>query len=205
MILQSGKEAAKRVSGFVSRRYQVHAYNVELTIREVYGLQPNGQVDFGGSEYQPAELQRIRDFKRHSQDRYTWWGLPHGAYLVVFNESVALNTDEIAVLEPLERLVRSGATHATRFVRGVMEPVVALLDVPVGKVEIKQNARISSLRVFRMEDVPSSPTRPTARKPASRKLKKTSRKKSQKKKKAARKKVTKKQKQKKKRVGKKKR
>lgn len=150
MQLVSGKEAAQRIQKLVSEKHQVHAYAVELSAKQIYGLAPTGQVDFGGSEYVAAERQPVSTHQKHSQDNYQWWTLMHGAYLVEFNETLELAEDEMALLEPHERLLRAGAEHPALYLRGKQNPLTVLLSVASARVELKQNARISTLRVFRL-------------------------------------------------------
>ena len=169
MRMLTGKEGAKRVSGCISKRHQVHAYTVELTANQVYSLRATGAVDFGGSELLPAEPVPLPTFQKHSQDRYQWWTLVHGAYLVEFNETLDLRANETALLEPHERMLRAGAEHSTRFLRGKMDPVYAILNVTTGKVELKQNARISSLRFFSLDSASATPSPQTRKRPAKKK------------------------------------
>lgn len=150
MELVSGKEAVKRVHNLISEKHQVHAYAVELTAKGISSLNPTGEVDFGGSEFIPAQTAPIPTHQKHSQDRYQWWTLMHGGYTVEFNESIELAPDEIALLEPHERLLRTGASHAVHFLRGKISPLTTLLSVACARIQVKQNARISSLRVFRL-------------------------------------------------------
>ncbi|MBI4462239.1 MAG: hypothetical protein HY653_04970 [Acidobacteria bacterium] len=151
MQLLPGRLAVERVKNLISDKHQVHAYHVDLTARTIYGLNPTGEVDFGGSEYAPALRQELRTHQKHSQDRYQWWELPHGAYLVEFNEAVDLAENEIALLEPHERLLRAGASHPANFLRGPVNPVHTVLNVTSARIQIKQNARLAVLRVFRLD------------------------------------------------------
>ncbi|MFQ5724655.1 MAG: hypothetical protein ACE5G6_09180, partial [Terriglobia bacterium] len=156
MQLVSGKQAVQRVQNLVSEKHQVHAYAVELSAKQIYGLSPVGQVDFGGSEYVAAERQPVPTHQKHSQDKYQWWTLMHGAYLVEFNETLELAEDEIALLEPHERLLRAGAEHPSLYLRGKQNPLTILLSVSGAKMEVKQNARLSTLRVFRLAAAPGA-------------------------------------------------
>lgn len=148
MQLLPGKVAVQRVKNLINEKHQVHAYHVDLTAKNIYGLNPTGEVDFGGSEYAPAQRQEVHTHQKHSQDRYQWWELHHGAYVIEFNEALELADNEIALLEPHERLLRAGATHPANFIRGHIHPVHTLLSVTGPRVQIKQNARIAILRVF---------------------------------------------------------
>lgn len=164
MQLVSGKEAVQRVRTLINPQQQVHAYAVELTAKQLYNLNPTGEVDFGGSEYVAAERHPVATHQKHSQDKYQWWSLVHGAYQLEFNESLELADDEIALLEPHERLLRAGAEHPALFLRGKLNPLTTLLSVTCARVQIKQNARISTLRVFRLAGAPEGGAKPTKKK-----------------------------------------
>ena len=69
--------------------------------------------------------------------------------MLEFNEGLKLADNEIAILEPDDRLQRCGATHSTTFLRGQGERLETLLFVGTMSVQIKQNARVSRVRIFR--------------------------------------------------------
>lgn len=171
----SGKEAAARLTGIISPKFQVHGYSVDLTVARVYAVDPMGQVDFGGNEYSPAAHTAIVSQRRRPEDKYEWWDLGRGCYTVEFNEGMKLGDDEIAVLEPDERLLRAGASHATSWIRGQAAPLETLLFVGALSVLVKQNARIARLRVFRFDSAgaarpPKSPSAtPAAKKKSAKK------------------------------------
>jgi deoxycytidine triphosphate deaminase len=146
----SGKEAASRVTGMVSAKHQVHGYSVDLTVKNIFALDPTGRVDFGGGEYMPAGRIAVEPLRRNPEDKYQWWELGRGCYFVEFNETLELAPDEMALLEPDERLLRAGASHTSNFLRGRIAPVEALLQVEALTMLMKQNARVSRLRVFKL-------------------------------------------------------
>jgi hypothetical protein len=150
MELLPGKRAVARVAGVLSAKYQVHGYWVDLTIRNISGVDPTGRLDFGGGEYVPAGRMRIAPQPQRSADTYQWWDLPRGCYLIEFNETLNLAENEIALLEPDPRLLRTGATHSPIFLRGRVDPIDTLLDVQAQRLEVKQNARSSRLRIFQL-------------------------------------------------------
>jgi deoxycytidine triphosphate deaminase len=160
MELVQGKQAVKRVGNLLSPKHQVHGYAVDLTAKQISSLNPTGEVDFGGSEYVAAQPAPVPTHQKHSQDRYQWWTLVHGAYQVEFNETLELAPDEIALLEPHERLLRAGASHPAQFLRGTLDPLTVLLSVVSARIQIKQNARIATLRIFRLRDAPLAVTHP---------------------------------------------
>ena len=146
----SGKEAASRVTGMISAKHQVHGYSVDLTVKNIFALDPTGRVDFGGGEYMPAGRMAVAPLRRNPEDKYQWWELGRGAYFVEFNETLELPPDEMALLEPDERPLRAGASHTSNFLRGRIAPVEALLQVEALTMLMKQNARVSRLRVFKL-------------------------------------------------------
>jgi hypothetical protein len=150
MELLAGKEVALRVGGMISPKHQVHGYAVALSVKNVYAVDPTGQVDFGGGEYVAAGKLPVEPMRRNREDKYMWWELDRGSYFVEFNETLELAADEIAVLEPDERLIRAGAAHPPIYLRGRVMPVETLMNVAALRIAIKQNARISRVRVFRM-------------------------------------------------------
>jgi deoxycytidine triphosphate deaminase len=146
----SGKESAPRVTGMISAKHQVHGYAVGLTVKNIFALDPTGRVDFGGGEYMPAGRIAVQPFRRNPEDKYQWWELGRGCYFIEFNETLELAPDEMALLEPDERLLRAGASHTSNFLRGRIAPVEALLQVEALTMLVKQNARVSRLRVFKL-------------------------------------------------------
>jgi len=179
MNLLTGKEAVARVQGIVLPKFQVHGYAVDLTVRQLFALNPAGRVDFGGGGYIPAGLIPIGVTPRHPEDRYAWWDLTRGSYYVEFNESLELGEDEVALLEPHDRLLRAGASHASVFLRGRAAPVHALLEIGVLSLSIEQNARLSRVLIFRLG--PAAESAPRQRAARSANPRRTRRKKSAKK------------------------
>jgi len=170
----AGKDIATRVSGMISPKHQVHGYTVGLTVKNVYSVDPTGRVDFGGSEYSPAGKMPIVAQRGKMEDKYLWWDLGRGSYFIEFNETVELAADEFGYVEADDRLVRAGATHAPFFLRGRMAPVETLITVAALRVQVKQNARISRIRLFRAAGATSAsvPTAPAAKGAAKAKRKK---------------------------------
>jgi len=151
MQLISGKTAAGRISGILHPQYQVHGFAVHLTVRSVSSLDPTGQIDFGGGEYMPAERRELSAHTVRPEDTYRWWDLGRGPYFIVCNETLNLASDEIALIEPEDRLLRAGAWHVPLFVRGHVDPVELLLEVGVARLRMKENARIARVRLFRLD------------------------------------------------------
>jgi deoxycytidine triphosphate deaminase len=133
----------------ISPKHQVHGFTVDLTVKSISSVDPTGRVDFGGSEYSAAGKLPIVAQRRNLEDKYHWWDLGRGSYFIEFNETVELTPNEFGYLEPDDRLIRAGATHAPFFLRGRVAPLETLLTVDAVRLQVKQNARIARIRVFR--------------------------------------------------------
>ena len=175
MQLLSGKAAAAHISGILHPKYQVHGYSVHLTARKISSVDPTGQIDFGGSEYIAAGRMELAAHQLRPEDKYLWWELDRGSYFVECNETLHLAVDEIALIEPEDRLLRAGGWHVPLFVRGHVAPVELLLQVGASKLLVKENARLARVRLFRI-DAMKSATR-ALRKSNSQKPQRTKRKK----------------------------
>jgi hypothetical protein len=151
MKLLSGHEAVAHIKGILSEKHQVHACSIDLTVKKISRVNPVGQLDFGGGEYVPAGHFPIEAHRLRPEDNYQWWELERGCYFIEFNETLELGDDEIALLEPDPRTLRTGATHASVFLRGHTEKLETLFDVQAQHLTVKQNARVSRLRIFRLE------------------------------------------------------
>jgi hypothetical protein len=136
----SSEDLADRLDGLVHRDTQRHAGGVDLTVGAVHAVSGPGQVDFGGSELADASTDVIDPVTRDPGDDYGWWRLEGDVYLVEYNES--LSGDEPVRLQPRVALVERGVSHPTLRVDELPRmPIRA----PASGVEIKENARVSTL------------------------------------------------------------
>jgi len=163
MQLLSGKDAANHVAGIIHPKYQVHGFSVHLTVRKIYAVDPVGKLDFGGGEYVHAGRVDISPRQLRPEDKYLWWELDRETYFVECNETLSLASDQIALIEPEDRLLRAGAWHAPLFVRGHVDPVELLLSVGVLQLRVKENARIARVRLFRIDEKLKSAKTPRKR------------------------------------------
>jgi deoxycytidine triphosphate deaminase len=163
MQLLPGKDAAEHIEGMIHPKYQVHGFSVHLTVKKIYAADPAGKLDFGGGEYAPAGRIEITPVRLRPEDSYLWWELDKDTYFVECNETISLETDQIAMIEPEDRLLRAGGWHAPLSIRGKVGPVELLLTVGVLQLRVKENARIARVRLFRIDDTAKTPK--TARRP----------------------------------------
>lgn len=152
MELLAGKDAANHIAGIIHPKYQVHGFTVHLTVRKIFAADPAGKLDFGGGEYMPAGRVEIVPNQLRPEDSYLWWDLNRESYFVECNETLNLASDQIALIEPEDRLLRAGGWHVPLFVRGHVDPVELLLTVGVPQLRVKENARIARVRLFHIEE-----------------------------------------------------
>jgi hypothetical protein len=174
MQLLSGKDAANHITGIIHPKYQVHGFTVHLTVRKIFTADPAGKLDFGGGEYMPAGRVELAPQQLRPEDNYLWWDLNRESYFVECNETLNLASDQIALIEPEDRLLRAGGWHVPLFVRGHVDPVELLLTVGVPQLRVKENARIARVRLFRIDES-GKPAR-TSRKSSSSKPRRVKRK-----------------------------
>lgn len=140
-MTRDGSELFDLLGGTVHEETQVHERRVDLTAARIWRLQGRGQLDFGGSEYQPVPAEEISPKKRQPDDDYGWWTLDPGVYRVAFNERL---TEGCALLQSLPRLRDAGAFTPARVVEAGKD-IAALLVVGDSGVAIKENARLAGL------------------------------------------------------------
>lgn len=128
---------------------QIESFGVSLTAGSIHGLEGAGDLDFGGSEFQLADRDVIPPEKRDPEDDYGWWTLNGGTYLLELNETVTYSGEFSAVLHPHDHLTWNGASHPTLWMSSDEADMRILLplNVPQSGIEIKENARVSTLRV----------------------------------------------------------
>ncbi len=143
-----GVEAAKLLKNMIHEKTQVHSESVDLTVKSITRVATVGSLDFGGSEFAPGEKVPLAPKKIKPDDKYGWWLLATGEFLVEYNEELSLPPHHLGIIQPHERLIECGVTHSTRFVTEADERLLSLIHVCQADVRIKENARISKLIVL---------------------------------------------------------
>ncbi len=147
MELMKGSDLKELVKNFIHEETQVDENSVDLTVKHVSILSGKGVVDFGGSEHVIRPRKELQPQKMEADDEYGWWHLTHGTYLIQFNESLDLG-GSVGTIAPHLRLLNSGAYHVPRMVTGNMNVVEIHLIVGTQGIDIKENARVSTLSVL---------------------------------------------------------
>lgn len=143
----SGEELVGHCEDLIHAETQKSDFGLDLTLEKIYKVESVGALDFGGSEERQPDLSLVEPTKRSSDDKYGWWDLETGNYIVQYNESLHLD-NEIGFVLPLPRLVRAGSSHVPIVFRSELV-VPPILDVGSPGLEIKKNARISQLLAWR--------------------------------------------------------
>jgi len=135
------------VDGIVHFDTQRAPDGLDLTVEAVFEVTGPGKLDFGGSEFEPADRAKIEPELASPDDDYGWWELDAGTYVIHYNEGVDLGADQLGRVHPLPRLQQAGGTHPAFVVHGTRDSLAALLTVGAGGCGLKENCRVSRLMV----------------------------------------------------------
>lgn len=119
-----------------------------LTVGRVGRLKHPGALDFGGSEYAETEIEWLEPEPQAEDDKYGWWNLEPGTYQVEFNEGISLSENSGVLLQIWAQALKAGVTHPTAVITDSVNPFSTLLHVGNAGVGIKENARLSEVRLI---------------------------------------------------------
>ncbi|MGD2175255.1 MAG: hypothetical protein PVJ27_07615 [Candidatus Brocadiaceae bacterium] len=130
------------LEGAIHRPNQVDEGGVHLTVGQVLTSHSRGRIDFGGSELKPSGLHPVETAEHSPTDRYGWWRLDAGTYILRMNEKLKEGAPPM-LLTSNERLLSCGCSIAPAVLTG--GEIQTLLSVPKSGVNIKENARVALL------------------------------------------------------------
>lgn len=142
------EDTAAHVAGLVHLDTQRAARGLDLTVDAVHRIAGAGRLDFGGSEFEPAEWEELEPALADPSDDYGWWRLEPGTYAIRYNETVELDETRVARISPLGRLLRAGASHPCFVIDESPDPLETLLAVGDGGCRLKENCRVSRLLIM---------------------------------------------------------
>lgn len=147
MILLKSDELSNHIGSIIHQDTQQHDNHFDLTIAEIHQLTDAGSLDFGGSEFQPAERRVLDPQKKNASDDYGWWHLNKGIYQATMNEEIKEFKDTIALLAPHTHALQAGIIANTSILSGNEEgeSVAMNFRVPEAGCNIKENARFAVL------------------------------------------------------------
>ncbi len=152
----------KKVRNYIYEPKQINDEFIYLTVKNIYIVEEPGSIDFGGSEYAPAKILALSPEKIDKNDKYGWWRLKPGNYLIEFNEEILPENGLYVKIFPAHFLLRNNAYHPEIFFPLKEEFLKEYKYIPllVGEpgISIKQNARVSCLFIihFKSEFFPPS-------------------------------------------------
>ncbi|SRR6056297_151979 len=119
-----------------------------VTVGRIGVIAGRGSLDFGGSEYSEAQVDWLEPQKKQVDDKYGWWHLPPGSYLVEFNESIELPTGSRVYLQIWDKAGRNGINHPFMVLEETLSPIQTVVSVGPEGIDIKENARLSQIGVL---------------------------------------------------------
>lgn len=132
----------------ISAKTQIQNFTVDLTVAEIHVFTKRGALDFGGSEFIPVSSKAIKAKLLSAEDKYGWWELHQGMYLVRYNERLESQNFSTGILSPHPRLIAAGAGHHSITV-SPGNTLQSVLLIPQVGCALKQNCRVSQLQLFR--------------------------------------------------------
>ena len=120
-----------------------------LTVKSIARIIGEGALDFGGSEYSKVEVSRLQPEKQNSDDKYGWWHLSPGQYLVEFNESIYPPEGTEVMLHSWTPAVAAGVSHPVEVITGERSPMFTHITVGPQGLAVKENARMAQVTIVR--------------------------------------------------------
>ena len=133
------------LEGTIHRDSQVDAHGVHLTVAEILSPHSRGRIDFGGKELKACSLHPLELSEHSPGDRYGWWRMEGGGYVVRFNETLKAGAPPVLLVSN-QRLLSCGCSVAPAIFTG--GEIRSVLTVPGTGAAIKQNSRIALLRAL---------------------------------------------------------
>lgn len=130
---------------------QEHEYCVDVTVSEIHTVTEAGYLDFGGSEFKEATTEIIQPEKKDPDKEYGWWHLEEGIYMAKCNESLQPSEKQVALIAPHRHARKAGLLMDLSIlsVNKKKDPITLIFRVPGPGCNIKENARLGSVYMFR--------------------------------------------------------
>lgn len=148
-VLLRGSQAKPFLKDLIHAATQIQEFSVYLTVGKIAKLSGSAAFDFGGGEFSDCEKELLEAVKRDPEDKYGWWTLRSGLYLIEYNEGLELPRGHIAVVQPWAQTAANGLSHPTRVLHGRHTTIHMPVTVSDVELHIKENARISELIVIK--------------------------------------------------------
>lgn len=147
MHLYSSDNIVSHIQNIIHKDTQLHSHRLDLTVESIHRYVSPGSLDFGGSEFQPADATLTDPQKTSEDDEYGWWELEPGHYKAAFNEEITLGDNMAAIITPHDHACRAGLTANTILLMSG-DTSVLTFQVPQTGCNIKENARFAAAYLF---------------------------------------------------------
>lgn len=139
-------------NSIIHSKTQVHPVTLDLTVGEIHEVRGGGRLDFGGSEFNEAPTIPIKPIKKTRDDKYGWWDLKQGRYMVVYNEQLLDSWPGAIILTfifPHRRFLLAGGIMPSSIIdpkpeNTEKEKIKGIISVGEVGLHIKENARIAT-------------------------------------------------------------
>lgn len=151
MKLLESDAIINHIQSLIHENTQKQTNHFDLTVDSIARYQQAGQLDFGGSEFQPASTVTIDPVKKNKDDDYGWWNLERGSYRANFNEQLDIDSSiSFALITGHSHAHQAGLITNSRIIMpdSNLQELYVTLQVPEAGVHIKENARIAQLHLF---------------------------------------------------------
>lgn len=142
-------KTSQLIEGYIDLEKQLQPSGFDLSIGEVHAYASGGSADFSNRE------RRIASTTPLQPDGDSWYELPQGCYLIVYNELVNMPFNLVAFAWTRSTLLRNGAVVETAvWDPGYKGRSSSLLVVhnPRG-IRLKRNTRVAQLIFFGTDEV----------------------------------------------------
>ncbi len=128
---------------------QIRKSAIDLTIKSIDSFYSQGHLDFGGSEFKSAILEKVTPIIE-DDPKYAWWSLPPGQYLLTYNE-ILNNVNYFTLIFPHTRLFQTGSTHPAFYWTPSAggQKITTILQVGEKGLRLKENSRISTAITYK--------------------------------------------------------
>ena len=133
---------ANWIEGATHGDRQVDARGVHLTVAEIMTAHSRGKLDYGGTEFAPASSHSIMPLTSGPAEKYGWWRLDEGCYMVRFNERLKVGAPPSIVVAD-QHLAHCNCTLTPAIV--TEGEIRSTLIVSPAGASIKQFAQIALL------------------------------------------------------------
>lgn len=142
-------ETQQLITDFIDLEKQLQPAGFDLSLKEIHSYWGAGAVDFDNKERKLATTSKLKP------DIDNWYSLPQGCYMVVYNETVKMPLNVVAIARSRSTVLRNAAVMETAvWDPGYQGRSSSLLVVhnPHG-IKLKQDARIAQLIFYSTEEV----------------------------------------------------